>query len=65
MSDILESNPNSFHMHHLNENSKICYSLKSEIGEEEGGELGNSVNNYSLKRGGSSSIYSNKIYKCS
>jgi hypothetical protein len=52
-------------MHHLNESSKTCYSSKSEIEEEEGGELGGSVNNYSLKRGGSSSIYSNKIYKCS
>jgi hypothetical protein len=37
-------------MHHLNESSKICYSSKSEIGEEKGGgELGGSVSNYSLK----------------
>ena len=49
MSDTLESNPNSFHMHNLNESSKICYSLESEIGEEEGSELEGSVNNYSLK----------------
>ena len=49
MSDTLESNPNSFHMHHLNESSKICYSSESKIGEEEGGELGGSVSNYNLK----------------
>ena len=49
MSDTLESNPNSFHMHHLKESSKICYSSESEIGEEKGGELGGSVNNHTLK----------------
>ena len=37
-------------MHHLNESPKICYSSKSKIGEEEGGEIGDSLNNHSLKR---------------
>ena len=37
-------------MHHLYENPKICYSLKFEIGEEEGGELGGSLNNHNLKK---------------
>ena len=40
----------SSHTHHLNESPKICYSLRSRIGEEEGVERGGLVNNHSLKK---------------